>query len=172
MKPAWIGELSAPPLGLVWVAVSEQGLAAVGFEQDREAFERGLRRRGYDPLLYDPQQAGPAVQQIQEYLEGRRRSFDLPIDWSALRPFQEQVLRATFAVPYGQVTTYAQIARQVGRPRAARAVGRAEATNPMPLVIPCHRIIGTDGALHGYGGPGGIPTKAWLLEMETGSNAN
>jgi O-6-methylguanine DNA methyltransferase len=72
------------------------------------------------------------------------------------------------AIPYGQTRTYREIAAQIGTPNAPRAVGRANATNPMPLVIPCHRVIGTDGKLHGYGGAGGLKTKRWLLTMEGG----
>jgi methylated-DNA-[protein]-cysteine S-methyltransferase len=73
------------------------------------------------------------------------------------------------AIPYGHVTTYGDLARQLGVPRAARAVGRAQATNPMPLVIPCHRVIGSDGGLHGYGAGDGLQTKAWLLHLEGAS---
>jgi methylated-DNA-[protein]-cysteine S-methyltransferase len=107
------------------------------------------------------------TQQIKEYVEGRRRVFDLRIDWSFVpSEFQRKALQAVLAIPYGQTRTYGQIAAQIGYPLASRAVGRANATNPMPLVIPCHRVTGSDGRLHGYGGVGGLRTKAWLLKME------
>jgi len=83
-----------------------------------------------------------------------------------LRQFQQLVLHATFEIPYGETRTYKEIAGHIGRPRAARAVGRAEATNPMPLILPCHRVIGMDGKLHGYGMAEGLKTKAWLLKLE------
>ena len=170
---------SETPLGPIWIAVSEDGLAAVEFQVkdhlknipepvhlQEEEFVRLLQRRGFGAVILDAGKTAAAAGQICEYLQGQRRSFALPIDWSAMGDFQARVLQATLAVPFGQVTTYAAIAQQVGSPGAARAVGRAEATNPMPLVIPCHRVVGRDGKLHGYGGPGGIPTKAWLLKME------
>jgi len=166
MKAVWIGEVSSTPLGLIWVAVSEVGLVSVEWQISQEEFIHGLEQRGFSPALYDTQRSGEAARQIAGYLGGKTQTFDLPIDWTVMKPFQEQALRATYAIPYGQVSTYGDIARQIGKPRAARAVGRAEATNPMPLVIPCHRVIGTDGELHGYGGPGGIGTKAWLLNLE------
>lgn len=94
---------------------------------------------------------------MSEYLLGHRQTFNILIDWGVLTPFLEQVLKAT----------YGEIARQVGKPRTVRAVGRAEATNPMPLVIPCHRVLGADGRLHGYGAGEGLKTKAWLLQLES-----
>ena len=166
MKAVWIGQVSSTPLGLIWVAVSEVGLVSVEWQVSQEEFIHRLEQRGFSPALYDTQRSGEAARQIATYLEGKTQAFDLPIDWTVMKPFQEQALRATYAIPYGQVATYGEIARQIGKPRAARAVGRAEATNPMPLVIPCHRVIGTDGELHGYGAPGGIGTKAWLLDLE------
>lgn len=161
-----IGELPVTRYGPIWVGVTDRGLAAVIFDADEPTARASLHRSGYDPVRVDPTRTAEALSQIDEYLQGKRRKFDLPIDWAALTPFQEQVLRATIAIPYGQVTTYHAIARQLDKPGAARAVGRAEATNPIPLVIPCHRVIGSDGGLHGYGGPGGISMKAGLLEME------
>jgi methylated-DNA-[protein]-cysteine S-methyltransferase len=152
-------------LGPVWVAVSEHGLAGVGLKLSQEAFEEDLRRHGYRRLIRDSQSTAFAFQQIEEYLDGKRTGFQMSIDWSGLTAFQKQVLQATSQIPYGQVKTYGELARGIGRPGAARAVGRAEATNPFPLVIPCHRVLGSDGKLHGYGG-GGIQVKAWLLNLE------
>lgn len=165
-KAVFIGEVNPTPLGPIWVAVSAQGLVALEFLEERQDFVDHLVRQGFHAVSDDPQPAEQAVQQVSEYLQGKRRSFDLPIDWSVLTPFQRQVLQATYAIPVGEVSTYGELARQLGKPRAARAVGRAEATNPMPLVIPCHRVIGADGGLHGYGGRGGLKTKAWLLRLE------
>ena len=91
----------------------------------------------------------------------------MPLDWRFMNAFQIQALQATLEIPYGSTTTYSALAEQLGRPRAARAIGRAEATNPLPLVIPCHRVVGKDGSLRGYGGPQGIQHKAWLLELES-----
>lgn len=165
MKKVYIGKADPTPLGPVWVAVSERGLVAVEIGSTQDSFNDYLQRMRFDGV-YDPEQTAEAIGQVREYLAGGRQQFDLAIDWSAMTAFQEAALRLTLAVPFGQVTTYGEIARQLGKPLAARAVGRAEATNPMPLVIPCHRVLGTDGGLHGYGAPGGIKTKAWLLELE------
>lgn len=158
------------PMGDIWAAMTDKGLVIVEFGLRAEEFTgrvQKIMKIQNDKACFIPGgEAQAAAQQIGEFLQGGRRGFDFPIDWSYLNPFQEQALRITYAIPYGKTRTYADIARQMGKPRAARAVGRAEASNPMPLVIPCHRVVGSDGALHGYGGPGGIPTKAWLLSLE------
>jgi methylated-DNA-[protein]-cysteine S-methyltransferase len=161
-----IGEAEPTPLGSIWVAVSEQGLAAVAFVDRAEEMIQYLNQLGFFQISTDTQKTSDARRQICEYLAGERQKFDLAIDWSAVTPFQRQALQIVFAIPYGAVMTYGEIARQLGRSHAARAVGRANATNPMPLVIPCHRVVGTDGELHGYGGRGGLQTKARLLQME------
>jgi methylated-DNA-[protein]-cysteine S-methyltransferase len=167
MGTIWIGKVTATPLGPAWVAVSEKGLVAVDWDIPQGRFIEKIRRRhGEVTILVDTTRTAEAARQIGECLDGRRRSFDLPIDWSGMGEFQRRALQATLAIPYGQTTTYGKLARQLGKPRAARAVGRAEATNPMPLAIPCHRVLGADGGLCGYGGPGGVKIKQWLLELE------
>ena len=167
METIWFRHVPATPVGDVWVAVSTRGLGVIHIGTERERFEAALRRRyGKVSLVEDTTRTAEAVRQLQEYLDGQRREFTLPIDWQGMSVFQQRVLQATRAIPYGQTRTYGEIAAQLGRPGAARAVGRAEATNPLPLVLPCHRVLGADGALHGYGGGSGLPTKAWLLRLE------
>ena len=162
----FIGKLELSPLGPIWVAVSDDGLVAVEVSADQEALTNELNRLGFNRIVIDQGKTAAALKEIQEYLDGERKVFEMQIDWSVLTKFQERALRATYEIPYGGVKTYGEIAQQLGNPRGARAVGRAEATNPMPLVIPCHRVIGADGGLHGYGAGEGLKTKAWLLELE------
>ncbi len=176
----YIGKLPGSHIGTIYLAVSEGKLLAVGLIDSRDDFirevKRGRKKTGSfhysEETAYTPQALEAAIIQISEYLEGKRRDFALPIDWSMMTPFQEQVLRATDSIPYGGVSTYSEIAQKVGKPGAARAVGSAEAANPVPIVIPCHRVIGSDGKLHGYGGRGGITTKAWLLKLESDNITN
>ena len=162
----YIGELKETPIGSLWLAVSDLGLVAVEWGRTQAEFEAYLTKRFKRTVEYAPGYVRQAAKQLKEYLSGRRRAFSLVIDWTVLRPFQQSALHATYEIPYGETRTYKEIAGQIGRPRAARAVGRAEATNPMPLVLPCHRVIGMDGKLHGYGMAEGLKTKAWLLKLE------
>ncbi len=166
METIYIGDTGNSPLGNLWLAVSDDGLVAVEFDMDRDDFTGYVHTHFTRPVKFAPRRVAETADQLREYLEGQRREFTIPIDWSVLRPFQQSALRATFAIPFGETRTYGELAHQIGRPRAARAVGRAEATNPMPLVIPCHRVVGADGKLHGYGGGEGLPTKEWLLKLE------
>jgi methylated-DNA-[protein]-cysteine S-methyltransferase len=165
--PIWIGNLKPTPLKEVWAAMSENGLIRVDFSVSQAEFSSSVQKQTGREVEYTPDRLADVTRQIKEYLDGERRTFDLRIDWLILvSDFQRAALRVVFAIPYGQTRTYARVARQIGHPDAPRAVGRANATNPMPLVIPCHRVIGIDGQLHGYGGAGGLRTKAWLLKLE------
>ena len=164
--PLFIGETGDTPIGKLWLAVSDLGLVAVEWGKSQAEFEAYLVKRFKRTVEYAPERVREAAAQLSKYLSGEMRNFTLVIDWTVLRPFQQSVLRITYEIPYGETRTYKEIAEHIGRPRAARAVGRAEATNPMPLVIPCHRVIGKDGKLHGYGLGEGVKTKEWLLKLE------
>ena len=164
-SPMYVGELNGTCLGDLRLAASDLGLVAVEWADSQVHFDNYLRRlkRSLQP---NPKKLAPYARELSEYLEGRRSAFTIPIDWSIFRPFQREALQAVYRIPYGETWTYHDIAVEIGRPNASRAVGRANATNPMPLVIPCHRVIGRDGKLHGYGGGEGLRTKEWLLMME------
>jgi methylated-DNA-[protein]-cysteine S-methyltransferase len=162
----YIGQAEGTPIGDLWLAVTEQGLAAIEWGLSQAEFDAYLTKRFKRPVEHAPKRVAEWAVQVREYLEGKRRAFTLVIDWTVLRPFQRSVLQATYQIPYSETRTYKEIAEQIGKPHAARAVGRAEATNPMPLVLPCHRVLGSDGKLHGYGLGEGIKTKEWLLKLE------
>jgi len=161
----YLGELKNTPLGDLDLAASDLGLVAVEWASSRPELHAYLHRWAR-PVEENTGKIRRYAKELREYIDGNRRKFTFAIDWSVLSPFQRKAMRAVSAIPYGETRTYAEIAAQIGHPRAYRAVGRANATNPMPLVIPCHRVIGADGKLHGYGGGTGLPTKEWLLKME------
>jgi O-6-methylguanine DNA methyltransferase len=161
----YLDELNRTPLGDLRFAVSALGLVAIEWAKSQRELDAYLLRLKSD-VEANSKITRPYAKEIGEYLRGKRRKFTFAIDWSTLKPFQMKALLAVYEIPYGETRTYAEIAEQIGRPHAYRAVGRANATNPMPLVIPCHRVIGADGKLHGYGGGDGLPTKEWLLKME------
>ena len=163
--PIYIGELNGTPLGDLRLAATDFGLVAVEWSESQPEFDSFLARLKR-PILPNERRIKPYARELAEYLDGKRQAFTIPIDWTIFRPFQREALQAVFRIPYGETRTYAEIAAQINRPLAWRAVGRANATNPMPLVIPCHRVIGSDGKLHGYGGGEGLPTKEWLLRLE------
>ncbi len=164
-NPIYVGELNGTPLGNLCLAASDFGLVAVEWTESQSEFDAFLTRLNR-PVIPNERKIKPYARELAEYLEGKRTAFTIPIDWTIFRPFQREALQAVFRIPYGETRTYAEIAAQINRPLAWRAVGRANATNPMPLVIPCHRVIGADGKFHGYGGGEGLPTKEWLLKME------
>ncbi len=162
----YIDAVSETPLGPVWVAVSDQGLVAVQIGLEGVTFSQNLAAKFKVIPVNQRSKTEKFHYQINEYLRGERQAFELPIHWGTMAPFQQKSLRSVAAIPFGETRTYGQIAVQIGIPRTPRAVGRANATNPMLLVLPCHRLIGTDGSLRGYGGGEGIKTKRWLLDME------
>jgi O-6-methylguanine DNA methyltransferase len=162
----YIGSEPDTPLGVVWVAASAEGLWALEYGVSKEEFLDTVNKRGAVQVFEDEAKVKPALEQVRAYFSAERNDFDLPIDWRGMTDFQVRVRKAVKAIPAGQTASYGQIAAQVGKPGTARAVGRVNATNPIPLVIPCHRVVGADGALTGYGGIGGIKTKEWLLDLE------
>ncbi len=166
LQTAYIGAASPTPLGPVWIALSSKGVVAVMIAAEEQDFRRYVNQQGFQRVEIDNTGVSKPVNQLTEYLLGRRHAFDLPVDWSVVTPFQRQVLKLVCAIPYGETDTYGGIASQLGKSQAARAVGQANATNPIPLIIPCHRVIGSDGKMRGYGAHGGIDTKKWLLHLE------
>jgi methylated-DNA-[protein]-cysteine S-methyltransferase len=164
--PLSIGEACFDGFGWVAVAASERGLCHLAMQIDPAAFRTRFQGRAGEPGVLAAQTIAEALRQLGEYFDGRLRAFDLPIDWPTMRPFQQRVLQITAAIPYGQVRTYGDLAEEVGGLGSARAVGRALATNPIGIVLPCHRVIGADGGLHGFSAAGGLATKAWLLHLE------
>ncbi|MGY1409019.1 MULTISPECIES: methylated-DNA--[protein]-cysteine S-methyltransferase [unclassified Luteimonas] len=146
------------PVGPLLLAADTQGLRAIEFRDSRHPVRRGDDwREGDSPLLQQ------ARTQLDEYFRGRRRSFELPLSPQGTG-FQREVWMRLASIPYGQTVSYAQLASRVGRPTAMRAVGAANGRNPLPIVLPCHRVIGADGSLTGFGG--GLPTKQFLLKLE------
>jgi methylated-DNA-[protein]-cysteine S-methyltransferase len=166
MKIISTGHTDDTAIGRIWVAMNEKGLVAVEFPAIQFDFEAWLKHQHRMDVRFDPEKVKGALEQLQQYVTGERREFTIPIDWSVLNDFQQKALKITIAIPYGETRTYKEIALELGNPHAARAVGRAEATNPMPIVIPCHRVVGSDGKLRGYGAGAGLDTKAWLLKLE------
>lgn len=154
------------PVGPLLAARTGRGLVEIGFRADTELegmLER-LAARLSPRVLEAPARLDPVRRELDEYFEGRRLKFDLPLDWSLSRGFTQRVLRATAKVPYGRVSTYREMAARAGNEKAVRAAGNALGANPIPIVVPCHRILRTGGALGGYGG--GPERKEFLLRLE------
>jgi methylated-DNA-[protein]-cysteine S-methyltransferase len=152
------------PIGDLLVAASDRGLAAISFDPDPDEQLDRLARIGGPRVLRSERAVDGPRRELDEYFAGRRRAFDLPLDLRALPPFTVSVLRELARVPYGETTTYGALAARVGRPRAARAVGTVMNRNRIPIVLPCHRVVGSSGNLVGYAG--GLDRKERLLELE------
>jgi methylated-DNA-[protein]-cysteine S-methyltransferase len=152
------------PVGQLLIAATDRGLVRISFDpaadRDLEQLARLVGRR----VLRAPRQVDGVRRELDEYFEGRRHAFDLAIDLRGVTPFGERVLMQLARVPFGETATYGELASRAGNPKAARAVGTIMNRNPVPIVLPCHRIIGADGSLVGYGG--GLERKVTLLRLE------
>ncbi len=165
-KLVYYGYVPHTRVGPLFVAVSERGVVALDFGLSEREFVDRVAHRTKATLVRSDDQAAEALQQVLEYLDGKRTTFDLPLDMSRMSEFQRRVLGVALKIPRGKYLTYGDVAKAIGKPQASRAVGQALGHNPVPIVIPCHRVLGSDGSLHGYSGGGGIQTKAWLLRLE------
>ncbi|MFC8127571.1 methylated-DNA--[protein]-cysteine S-methyltransferase [Streptomyces sp. NPDC057302] len=159
----------ASDIGPLLLAATEDGLVSVVFHATDDVRDKALERLGSrlgaepleapgSPLLAEP------IRQFAAYFAGERHAFELPLDWSLISGFNRQVLRELTAVPYGAVVGYGDLARRVGQPGASQAVGMAMGANPLPVVVPCHRVVERDGGIGGFGG--GVETKRQLLALE------
>jgi methylated-DNA-[protein]-cysteine S-methyltransferase len=157
------------PIGPLLVAATDAGLVRLGFQgEDADAILEDLAARIAPRVVASPTRLDAVRRELDEYFDGRRDHFDLPLDWRLSHGFRRTVLEHLYAdVPYGRTVSYLELATIVGNPKASRAVGTAMATNPIPIVVPCHRVLRTGGQLGGYGG--GLPVKIKLLELESGS---
>lgn len=153
------------PFGPLLLARTRRGLVRVGLpNQDADELLVDLAERVSPRVLEAPAELDMARRELDLYFEGRLDRFDLPLDWQLSGGFRQRVLRAINRIPYGQTRSYTEMARKAGNERAVRAAGTACGSNPIPLVVPCHRVLRTGGALGGYGG--GLPMKRALLELE------
>lgn len=157
------------PVGTLLLAATEQGLVRVAYDSEdhggHAAVLADLAERVSPRVLEAPERLAPVTQQIEEYFEGRRVRFDLALDLRLSKGFRREVITHLSGIAYGHTESYAQVAAATGSPRAVRAVGTACATNPLPVVVPCHRVVRSDGSAGGY--VGGAAAKHTLLSLET-----
>jgi methylated-DNA-[protein]-cysteine S-methyltransferase len=154
------------PLGPLVVAATPRGLVRLAYTGSRDEGEvvEDLAGKLSPRILEAPERLDDVRRELDEYFEGRRVDFEVPIDWSLTRGFTGKVLRQTARIGYGKTSTYAEVAGRAGSPRAVRAAGNALGSNPIPVVVPCHRVLRTGGALGGY--TGGVERKEFLLRLE------
>lgn len=152
------------PVGKLKLVASEKGLVAILWENDdpRLVALDDLRENDRQPILVETER------QLKEYFEGKRQRFSIPLDMRGT-PFQKSVWEGLLAIPFGETRSYGQLAKQLGRPNAMRAVGAASGRNPISIVVPCHRVVGSSGKLTGFAG--GLEAKAHLLEIESGNGS-
>jgi methylated-DNA-[protein]-cysteine S-methyltransferase len=153
------------PFGSLLLATTPRGLVRVGLpNQDADQLLEDLAELVSPRVLEAPAQLDEARRELDLYFDGKLQRFDLPLDWRLSKDFRRRVLRAISRIPYGQTRSYTQMATSAGNERAVRAAGTACGSNPIPLIVPCHRVLRTGGALGGYGG--GLPMKEALLKLE------
>jgi methylated-DNA-[protein]-cysteine S-methyltransferase len=158
-------DVADTPVGPLFVAVTERGLCRISYDPEPDRETETIARTFGVRVLRAPREIDGVRRELDEYFEGRRRDFDLPLDLRGREGFSRLILDRLAEVPYGEVTTYKNLAVEAGNPRAARAVGTIMNRNPIPIVLPCHRVLGSNGSLVGYGG--GLDRKRQLLDLES-----
>ena len=157
--------LEPSPLGDLLVAATPRGLVSLSYEDGQlDALLDRLAGRVSPRVVEAPTRLDPIRRELDEYFAGARRRFEAPLDWRLAHGFTRRVLQATARIPYGGAATYREVASRAGSERAVRAAGNALGANPMPIVVPCHRVLRTGGGLGGY--TGGVERKRFLLELE------
>ena len=155
------------PIGTLLLMATPKGLVRIAFESENRDEVLGEVAEQLSPrILEAPRRLDPVRRELEKYFEGKLHDFDVPLDWSLTGEFARRVLRRTARIPYGSVASYGDVAVGVGTPRGARAVGNALGSNPIPVIVPCHRVVRTGGAIGGYGG--GLTRKRFLLALEAG----
>lgn len=153
------------PIGPLTLAATPVGLVRIGFAHEEDTLVEDVAARVSPRVLRSPRRLDPVRRELDEYFAGRRREFDVPLDWQLAHGFRRIALDMLASeVHFGETVTYKELAERAGSPKASRAIGTAMATNPIPIVVPCHRVLRTGGGLGGYGG--GLDTKRWLLHHE------
>lgn len=168
MKTAYYA-IAATEFGPMLVAGDGRNLTAIKFNVDHEHMPEAVESlhrelKGLYRLEPDARRIKPLMTQLTSYLAGKQTAFDVDLDLSWMTPFRRRVMQECANIPRGKTSTYAELARRAGSPLAYRAVGATMATNPVPIVVPCHRVLGSSGGLHGFGG--GLDMKARLLALE------
>ena len=158
MKTPEAAAIIESPIGRLYLAGTVDGLTSLWFTKQMKERPRNLACRGQAGRILEE-----AQRQLTEYFDGARKDFDLPLEFHGTR-FQKEAWRGLLTIPYGQTVSYGEQARRIGRPKAVRAIGTANGANPIAVIVPCHRVIGANGSLTGYGG--GMETKQKLLALE------
>ena len=158
-------EVLGSPLGPLWVAIGPKGVTTIQYGDEPSDSELRRLVRVYGPgIVPDHRRSSTLARELEQYFDGKRRVFDIDVDLEGLTPFQAKILAATAKIPFGAVSTYQAVARRAGNEKASRAAGGALNHNPIPILVPCHRVVGSNGSLVGYAG--GLDTKRRLLAIE------